>query len=81
MIIIRILYGWILIIWHLKVKIEFLEIMRIQELSLNFSCSLLADLKLADIGSTNENSATLDDTACNLRIQKQHQILISSPLR
>ena len=49
-------------------------------LSLIFSCSLLADLKLADICSTNENSASPDGTTCNLRIQKQHQILISSPL-
>ena len=41
----------------------------------------MTDLKLADIGSTNENSASPDGNACNLRMQNQHQILISSPLR
>jgi hypothetical protein len=51
----------------------------IQELY--FYCLLLADLKLTDIGSSNENSASPDGTACNLRIKKQQQILISSPLR
>ena len=40
---------------------------------------LLADLKLADIRPTNHNSGLPDCTACNLRIQKQHQILISIP--
>ena len=33
-----------------------------------FSCLLLTDLKLPNIGSTNENSAP-DGTACNFRIQ------------
>ena len=50
-------------------------------LPLIFSCLLLANLKLADITSTNENSASPDGNACNLRMQNQHQILISSPLR
>ena len=36
---------------------------------------------IADIGLTIENSALTDGAACNLRIQKQHDILISSPLR
>ena len=39
-------------------------------LSLIFFCFLLADLKLAEIDSTNENSASPDGTACNLRVQK-----------
>jgi orotidine-5'-phosphate decarboxylase len=39
-------------------------------LSLIFSTLSLADLKLADIGSTNENLSSPDGTACNLRIQK-----------
>ena len=50
-------------------------------LSLIFSCLLLADLDVADIGSTNENATSPDGTACNLGIKKQHQILKSSPLR
>ena len=41
----------------------------------------LPDLKVADIGSTNENAPSPDGTAYNLGIKKQHQILISSPLR
>ena len=41
-----------------------------------FSCLSLADLKLADIGLTNENAASSDGTACNSRIQKQHQNLM-----
>ena len=42
---------------------------------------LLADLKLPGIGSYTENPASPDGTACNLRIPKQHHVLISSPLR
>ena len=45
------------------------------------TCLLVTDLKPADIDSTNENSASPDGNACNLRMQNQHQILISSPLR
>ena len=41
----------------------------------------MADIKLADIGSTNENLASPDGTTNNLRIQKRHQILMFSPLR
>jgi hypothetical protein len=33
----------------------------------------LIDLKLADNGSTNENSSSQDGTACNLRIQKHFE--------
>ena len=50
-------------------------------LPLIFPCLSFADLKLADIGSNNENSVSPDGTACNLRIQKQDQFLISSPSR
>ena len=50
-------------------------------MSLIFTCLSLADLKVADIGLTNENAASSDGTAFNSRIQKQHQILISNPLR
>jgi hypothetical protein len=38
-------------------------------LSLNFSCLLFADLKLAELGSTNENSAPPDGAKCNYKSQ------------
>ena len=50
-------------------------------LSFIFTCQLLVEIELADIGSTKENSASPEGTKCNLRIKKQHQILISGSLR
>ena len=41
----------------------------------------LADITLADIGSTNENSASPDGTACNLRIHLDKVITINNQLR